>query len=178
MESGIKMFSCKTCEKVFKTCASLSNHKYRFHKSTKSLKSITNEPREKGNKQFSCKICDIVFKTGSSLSSHKYRFHKPTRSIKSRNLREAHDESYGLQKSVFRMVKHQQLIKLLSKALLDGFLPMTSTQVKLLTAQGDIVRVLADGTEKDRENVFEDESNDQILKNLFEVFRYSLNNIF
>lgn len=76
------------------------------------------------------------------------------------------------------MVKHQELIKLLSNALLDGFLPLTATQVNLLTPQGDIIRELADGTKEDIENVFEDELNEQILKNVFEVFRYSFNDIF
>ena len=179
------MFSCEICDIVFKSGASLSSHKYRFHKPTKSCKSTLDERYEKSDTQFSCKICNKVFKSGASLSSHVYRCHKTTKTIKSKtnksNLNEPRgerDDPYGLQRSVFRMIKHQQLIKMLSRALLDDVLPMTAMQVDQLMPHGDIVRVLADGTGEDIENIFEDESNEKILKNLFDVFSYSFNNIF
>ena len=171
------MLSCEICDIVFKSGASLSSHKYRFHRPTKSLKSTLDD---KSDIQFSCKICNTVFKSGASLSSHVYRFHKTMKSIKSslNEPRRERDDQYGLQRSVFRMIKHQQLIKMLSSALLDDVLPMTATQVNQLKPHGDIVRMLADGSREDRENIFEDESNERILKNLFDVFSYSFNTIF
>ena len=174
------MFSCEICDIVFKSGASLSSHKYRFHKPTKSCKSTLDERYEKSDTQFSCKICNTVFNSGASLSSHVYRFHKTMKSIKSslNEPRRERDDQYGLQRSVFRMIKHQQLIKMLSSALLDDVLPMTAMQVDQLKPHGDIVRMLADGSREDRENIFEDESNEKILKNLFDVFSYSFNNIF
>ena len=50
--------------------------------------------------------------------------------------------------------------------------------VKFYPFDGDIVRVLADGSRENGEKVFEDESNQQILNILFNAFSYSFNNKF
>ena len=140
---------------------------------------------------FACKVCDKVFKTGSSLSSHKYRYHAKkvnrketiiitikTSSDKSMKKRGEQTNGLQVQSNFIKIVKYQQLIKSLSKALLDGSLLMTSTQVNQLKPHGDLVRELADGSVEEVATVLEDVSNKKILKLLFDTISYIFNNIF
>ena len=136
---------------------------------------------------FACKVCDKVFKTGSSLSSHKYRYHakkvnrkETIKKSSDKSMKKRGEQTNGLQvqSNFIKIVKYQQLIKSLSKALLDGSLPMTSTQVNQLKPHGDLVRELADGSVEEVATVLEDVSNKKILKLFLDTISYSFNNIF
>ncbi len=103
-----------------------------------------------------CSICDKTFKTVQSLASHRYVYHKDVKPVKRTDNRvdtslaetppseELEERPKRLKINIKNAACYPKIVKWMCKCILQGDIPMTNDQKKLLKPEKEIVRQIAE----------------------------------
>ena len=103
-----------------------------------------------------CSICDKTFKTVQSLASHRYVYHKDVKPVKRTDNRvdtslaetplseELEEKPKRLKINIKNAACYPKIVKWMCKCILQGDIPMTNDQKKLLKPEREIVRQIAE----------------------------------
>ncbi len=89
-----------------------------------------------------CSICDKTFKTAQSLASHRYVYHKYIKNGPKETKPDL-GESKSRQLNINNAACYPKIVKWMCKCILQGDIPITNEQTKLLKPESEILRRIA-----------------------------------
>ena len=186
------MVHCLICNKDFASGNSLRSHRSRYHRqSDTNAKDSTESEENIQSSRFRRMNTDEKSQDSTEEKSQSSRHveettneeddepHRDTLSSKSKRRRR---NEFNI--NIVNAAKYPNLIHMLCKCILEGDIPMTKEQKKILKAEADIIRQIADAGEIQRQKLIRqqirihDKTGDSIVAKLIEVATTAIETLF